>query len=648
METYENLAAFIIENVGGKDNIKSVTHCLTRLRFDLVDNEKINDGALAENKEVVTTQFAGGKYQVVIGTQVGDVHQEIERQLGGPLDTTTAPEEKGSLLDRFTSIITQVMTPILNVLCGCGIIAGLMAILVAAGVLGTEDGAYLVLNAMGNACLTFFPVLLGFTSARAFGMDPFVGMIIGAVLMFPGLSESMSSGDPLFTILGGTPLAMPVYHTFFGIPIMFPSSGYTSTVIPIIFATFIASKIEKIVHNALPKAARAFLTPAITVLVAGTIALLIVGPVSVILTNLISMGISFLLGVMPIVAYIVFALVYQPLVILGLHWALISVGLIEFAASGSTLLIGLIFPASFAHLAVCAAVMLRSKSERMRETSLAAVISACFCIIEPSIYGVTLPVKKRFGICMLSGTIGAIVIGLTNSNMYAIAMGVTGLASFINPTTGDMSGLFTCLLGVGITMVIAFAVTWITYRPSDDGDPEANTTSGDASTASRHNRVTIGSPVTGEVKELSAMSDPAFSGGAMGAGVCIVPSEGRVVAPCDGVVSSLFPTGHAIGIRGTSGIEVIVHVGVDTVRLPEGTFSKHVEQGVSVRRGDVLVTFNPQQITAAGCSLETAVIVSNSDDYLEILPISNETVNAGDDLLVAITPETSVAAPSAA
>lgn len=649
MNTYEALAIFVIDNVGGSANIKSVTHCLTRLRFDLADDSLIDNDALLHSKDVVTTQSVGGKFQVVIGAQVGEVCTEIERQLGGTSQDVGGQEESRNLLDRFTSLITQVMTPVLGVLCGCGIIAGLMAILSTVGLIASTDGAYLVLNVMGNACLTFFPVILGYTSAKAFKMNPFTGMILGCILVYPGLAASMSTGNALYTIFAGTPLATPIYQTFFGIPIMFPSSGYTSTVIPIIFATFVASKVERFANRTLPQASRMFVTPMVVILVAGIVALLVVGPVSIILTNLISMGLNGLLSVVPILAYILFALVYQPLVILGFHWALISLGLIEFASSGSTLLIALIFPASFAHLAVCAAVMLRSKSKVMRETSLAAVISACFCIIEPSIYGVTLPVKKRFGICMIAGTVGAVIMGLANSKMYAIAMGVTGLASFIDPSTGSTSGLIICLISIVATMVVGFALTWITYKPADDGMSDAVDDKGieSESLPARHEKVTICAPVSGIVSPLANMGDAAFSGGALGKGACIVPAEGRIVSPCDGDLTMVFPTGHALGITTSDGAEIIIHIGTNTVQMPQGTFHVHAEKGTHVTKGELLVTFDPKAVLDQGCNLETAVLVSNSSDYLDVLLVADGNVKEGADLLVALSrdPEPSNATP---
>lgn len=479
MKKNEPLALFIIDHVGGAENVAGVSNCLTRLRFDLLDQSKVDEDALRSHEGIVTTRYSGGRFQIVIGAHVGEVADAIASLIhpgakgGGDADEADARDRPASPIDRLTATITQVMTPILGVLGGCGMIAGLSSILLALGLISSGDGTHLALNALGNACLTFLPVLLGYTSAKAFGVDPFIGMVLGAFLMFPDLAEGMTAGEggPLYTVLDGTPLAVPVFRTFLGIPVLFPATGYTSTVIPIVFSVYLASFVQRRAISILPAAAHMFVVPAVVVLVAGILTLLLVGPVAVMLTNLIAWAVNGLLETAPIVAYLVIALVYQPLVIFGLHWALIGVGLLELSTTGSTIIIGLIFPASFAHLAVCAAVGLRSREGSLRATCLAAVISACFCIIEPSIYGVTLPVRKRFGICMVSAAAGALVIGLSQAPMFAIAMGVTGFASFIDPAGTGIGGMLSCLLAVAATMLIGFALAWTTFRPGEGAVP---------------------------------------------------------------------------------------------------------------------------------------------------------------------------------
>ena len=634
MGAYEGLVSFIIENVGGRENIKSVTHCLTRLRFVLVDDAKANPEKLNASKEIVTTQFAGGKYQVVIGTHVGDVFDELERALGGDTGSDDSDTEiKTSPLNRFISIITQTMTPILGVLGACGLIAAVKALLVTFGVIAEGDGVTLILNALGQACFTFLPVSLGYSSAKAFGMNPFTGMMLGGVLIFPGLAESMSSGDALFTVFSGTPMEIPVYKTFLGIPIMFPALGYSSTVIPIILTTWCCSKLEHICNSVLPKNARMNLTPMFILLVGGTLSLLIVGPVSVMLTNLLSWAINIMFEYARIPAIAIIAFVYQPLVVLGLHWSLISIGITEMASTGSSLLLAIIVPATFAYLAVCLAVALRTKVAAVRETSLAAAAPTIFCIIEPAIYGVCLPVKKRFGICMLAGTIGALIIGATNSPKYSSGMGVTDIPTFINPNNGDMTGMIWCLVAVAATIVAAFILAYVTYKPSDDGEVKNAPA---VPSAPRHGKVSIPSPMSGKVKALADMDDPAFAGGGMGEGVCIVPAKGEVVAPFDGEVTVMFPTGHAVGVKASDGTELMIHIGIDTVSLPEGTFTKHVKQGDRVRQGDVLVTFDPQAITKAGCSTDTAVIVPASTESMDVIVRVKDEAVIGEDLLTVV------------
>lgn len=639
MANYEKLVSFIIENVGGKENVENVTHCMTRLRFKLVDDTKVNEDALKANKEIVTAQHSGGRYQVVIGTHVGEVCEEVLKQLGQSVSTELEEGEKGSLLNRFTATITQTMVPILGVLGACGLISAIQAIMVVLGVVHEGDGAYLLFNAMGNACLTFLPVLLGYTSAKAFKMNPFVGMILGCVLVFPDLTASINSGDILYTLFEGSSFAMPVYKTLFGIPIMFPTNGYTSTVIPIIFATFFASKVEKFFDKIIPQAAKMYFVPMFTILVSSIVTILVIGPVSIILTNLISTCVTFLLEKCPIVAFIVVALIYQPLVVLGLHWALISVGIIEFMTAGNSLIIALIWPASFAHLAVCAAVYFRTKKQEMKETALPAVISACFCIIEPSIYGVTLPVKKRFGFCMIAGTIGAIIFGIANAPLYAVTMGVTGFPGYIDPTTGSIRGMIVSFIAVAVTMAVGFGLTWFTYKPEDDGIGKAEEKKEISEVKKERRKEFIYAPLCGNVKPLKEMQDPAFAGEGLGKGICIEPEEGKVVAPCDGVLNVVFPTGHAVGVTSEGGADVLVHVGTNTMQLPEGTFHTEKKQGDYVKKGETLITFDLDAIKKQGYNMETAVLISNTSDYLDIIELAKEKVNYQDELLATVVSE---------
>lgn len=633
MATYEKLASFIINNVGGKDNIENITHCMTRLRIKLKDTSKANRTELDNSKEIVSTQIAEGKLQVIIGTHVGDVYEEVIRQLGGNQNTDDE-ETKGSLMNRFAALITKIVVPSLGVLCACGIISGLNSVLVATGAIQSGDGTYLLLNAMGNACLTFFPIILGYTSAKAFGMDPFIGMIMGCVLVFPGLSDSINSGDAVGSVFSGA-MAMPIYKTFFGIPIIFPSNGYTSTVIPIILVNFIASKLEKWLKEHMPAVMRQFLVPFGTILVGCTIGILLIGPISMTIQNLLSIGLNFLLDKSKILATIVITAIYQPLVIFGLHWPLISLGIVEYMTNGCSLIVGTIFPASFTHMAACLATFLRTKSTKMKNISFPAFLSACFCIIEPSIYGVTLPVKKRFGFCIAGGIVGGLILMLSNSAMYAISMGVTGFVSFVNPTTKSFMGMIWAIIACASAFAVTFALTWITYKPGEDGKNEDDVVKTQVTNVV-HKKEVISSPLTGEVKPLSEMKDQAFANNDLGKGVCVTPSVGKIVSPCNGEIVSLFPTGHAIGIKSNDGAEILIHVGTNSFDLPKDIFTVKVKQGSLVQTGDVLVIFDLNKLKEAIEDIDTAVVVTNSKDYLDVIPTTQKEIKEKETLLTTV------------
>lgn len=632
MRKYEKLASFIINNIGGKDNIVNITHCMTRLRIKLKDNDKVNIEELESNNNIISCQKAEGKLQVIIGTQVGEVYEEIIKQIGKVKTNEGTSQEGNSLINRFAATITKIVVPALGVLCACGIIAGLNSVLIATGMIESGSGTNILLNAMGNACLTFFPVILGYTSAVAFGMNPFVGMILGAVLIFPNISTDMNSGKVMFSIFANSPFKMDVFKTFFGLPIIFPATGYTSTLIPIMLINLCASKIEKFLDKQLPDVTKQFLAPFLTILIAGTVGVLVIGPISMIIQNGLQAGLSLLMDKSQILAFALITLIYQPLVIFGLHWPLITLGLMEFASTGSSLIVAAIFPASFTHMAACLAVFLRTKNIKMRNIAFPAFLSACFCIIEPSIYGVTLPVKKRFGFCMVGGLVGGLILALSNSPMFAISMGTTGIMSFVNPQGSGFAGLVWCVIACVAAMIITFVLTWITYRDEEDAGSEE-----DAKAIKKLNtKETIVAPMNGTIKPLDDMDDIAFANGSLGKGVCIVPNEGKVFSPCSGKVTVIFPTGHAIGIKSDDGAEILIHIGTDLYDKKELLFKKYVRQGDIVKRGQLLVSFDLNKMKEKKLNADTAVIVSNTNDYLDILLNNATTVKVKDPIFTAV------------
>lgn len=626
MGKFDELSHFIIENVGGKDNIIGLTHCMTRLRFTLNDYSLANESKLKENKEIATAQKAGGQYQVVIGTHVGDVYTAILEKIG--TEKSVESSEKKSVLNSIIEIITKVITPILGVLLASGLIQGLLMILTFAGLLQETDGAYFILNAMGQAIFNFFPVILGYTSAKAFKLDPAIGIIIGAIIIFPGMVENLASGDAIITLFEGSFVATPVYQTFFGIPVMFPAMGYGSTVIPIIFIVFFASKINHFLKNKIPAVMAFTLVPFLTILITIPISLLAIGPITNMLSELISNSISALYGFSTIFTSFIVALIYQPLVILGLHWPLITLGLQNLGLNGSDYILPTLFTASFAQAAVVAAVYFRTQAKTQKEIAVPAFISALFCIIEPAIYGVTLQVKKRFVFSMLGGAIGGTFISAFGADMYAGVVGIFGFVSFLNPN-GEYSGLIISIVGVLISIIISFLLTYLIFDKKIEPKTEE---------AVHHKKSGLGekliySPLKGNVTKLENATDSAFANGLLGKGILFYPEGNQVVAPFDGMITTVFPTGHAVGITSTDGVEMLVHVGKDTVRLEGQYFKKLKEQGDLVKKGEAIVEFNLEAIKKENFSIETPVVITNSDKYANILITGSGFINYTDELI---------------
>ncbi len=626
MGKFDYLSNFIIENVGGEDNIIGLTHCMTRLRFSLNDYTLVNEAKLKENKAIATAQKAGGQYQVVIGTHVGDVYNSIIEKIG--TQKTIEDREKKGIINSIIEIITKVITPVLGVLLACGLVQGVLMILTFSGLLQENDGAYIILNAMGQSIFYFFPVILGYTSAKAFKLDPAIGIIIGTILVFPGMTESLASGDVVKTLFEGSFISTPVYQTFFGIPIMFPANGYASTVIPIIFIVYFASKINQFLKRKIPSVMAFTLVPFLTILITLPISLLIIGPITNMLSELISNGFSALYGISSILTSFLVALIYQPLVILGLHWPLITLGIQNLGSHGFDYILPMLFTASFAQTAVVAAVYFKTKSRAQKEIAVPALISALFCIIEPAIYGVTLPVKKRFVFSMIGGAIGGTFISILGADFYAGVVGIFGFVSFLNPS-GEYSGLIIAIIGVLISMIISFLLTYFTFNEEgelDRGKKMKHEMSG-------LGEIVIHSPLKGNVTELKNATDSAFANGLLGKGILFYPEGNQVIAPFDGEVTTIFPTKHAVGITSTDGIEMLIHVGKDTVNLQGKYFKKLKEQGDFIRKGEAIIEFELDAIKDAGFSTETPAVITNADQYDNILIVNSDFIDYSGEIM---------------
>jgi PTS system beta-glucosides-specific IIC component len=622
---YEQLAKDIIKNVGGKENVNSLAHCVTRLRFKLKDESKANTEVLKNMDGVVTVVKSGGQYQVVIGNHVPDVYAEVAEIGGFQSACSEASEEKMSVLNKFIDTVSGVFTPILGVLCATGMIKGFNALFVAFHILNSTDGTYQLLNATGDCLFNFFPIFLGYTAANKFKANKFIGMAIGAALVYPTLTGlTAAPAQPLYTLFAGTVIESPVYITFLGIPVILMS--YASSVIPIILATFVGAKIENGFKKIIPDVVKTFLVPFCTLLVIVPLTFIVIGPISTWAGKLLGAVTLAIYNLSPIIAGIFIGAFWQVFVIFGLHWGLVPIMINNLSVYGYDPVIALMFGASFAQTGVVGAILLKTKNKKLKSLCIPAFISGIFGVTEPAIYGITLPRKKPFILSCICGALGGAVLGVMGSKLYIFGgMGVFGIPSYIGPNGVD-NGFYGAIICVLASFLIGFLLMFFT-KFNDEETKEDN----------KENilvkQETLVSPLKGGVKPLSEVKDEAFSTGVLGKGIAIEPKEGKVVAPVDGVLTTLFPTGHALGITSENGAEILIHIGMDTVQLDGKYFYPKAKQGDTVKAGDILLEFDIKAIKEAGYSLITPVIITNSDKYLDVIETDQKTINYKDDLL---------------
>jgi beta-glucoside PTS system EIICBA component len=615
---YEQLAKDIIANVGGKENVSSVVHCVTRLRFKLRDESKANTEVLKNMDDVVTVMKSGGQYQVVIGNHVPDVYKAVTT-VGGFQGQTPVEEEegpKGSLLSRFIDMISSIFTPVLGVLAATGMIKGLNALFVAFGWLDNTSGTYQILNATGDALFYFLPIFLGYTAIKKFGGNPFVGMAIGAALVYPTLS-TLTAGEPLYTLFAGTMFQSPIYVTFLGIPVILMS--YSSSVIPIIISAFFAAKVEKWLKTVIPDVIKAFVVPMLTLLIVVPLTFIVIGPVATWAGNLLGQGTLAVYNVSPLIAGLLLGGFWQVFVIFGLHWGLVPIAFNNLATLGYDTILATVFAASFAQTGAVLAILLKTKNQKLKSLSIPAFISGIFGVTEPAIYGITLPLKKAFIMSCIAAGIGGAIAGATNVTGYIIGgLGIFGIPSYLSPEGIDL-GFYGAIISIVVGFIAGLVLTLLFGGINKEQQASKETTSAASEVAATKvqnvQNEEVVSPLNGEVIALSEVKDAAFSSGALGLGVAIEPSEGKLVAPVAGTVSALFPTKHAIGITTDAGADLLIHIGMDTVQLEGKFFTAHVSQGDYVKAGQLLIEFDMEQIKAAGKPLTTPIVVTNHKEF---------------------------------
>lgn len=652
-KNYDALAKMIIKDVGGKDNVISVVHCTTRLRFKLKDEKKANDDALKDTDGVVTVVKAGGQYQVVIGNEVADVYEAVLKEGGfsggGQVADDDLDDSNMSLMDKAIDLISGIFTPILGPMAAAGMIKGLTAMCASFGWLAKTSGTYEVLYAIGDGFFYFLPLILAITSAKKFKVDRFTAITIGAAMCYPAMVAMNSSKKVLFDLFNGTFLHSQVHATFLGIPII--SMNYTSTVIPIILAVWFASVVEKWCKKWIPTVVKTFLVPFVTLLIVVPLTFLIIGPLATWIGNALAAITSAVYNFSPVLAGILLGGFWQVFVIFGVHWGFVAVMMSNIAALDYDPILGLSLGASFAQIGVVLAILLQTKDQKLKGIALPAFLSGIFGVTEPAIYGVTLPRKKPFVLSCIAAGIGGGLIGFFGTKMYMMGgMGVFVIPAAIGPKTGVDMSVYGLMIAMAVSFVLGFILQMVLGKKSVDqaydekqaktvqevanqADTIAKAAPSLASTSDLNVSTELVSPLAGELLPLSEVKDEVFSSGAMGEGVAVEPSEGVLHAPADGKVVMTFPTGHAIGMKTSDGAEILMHIGMDTVNLQGHGFETLVAKGDEVKAGDELVKFDIDAIHAKGYVVTTPIVVTNSKDYEKITVVSQGNVKVGQEIL---------------
>lgn len=642
-------AADILTLIGGSDNVRASTHCATRLRLTLADEERADTAAVEALPEVLAVVRAAGQYQIVVGNDVPTVHRALQAELGqagwsqdvaragsrrkqsgggGPMaeGEVGARRPHGNLLNQFIELISSIFQPIVWALAATGLLKAFLSLGVQVGWLDEATPSYTILSAAADGVFLFLPVFLAVTAARRFGAHQFTAMAIAAALVHPSITALAEGGDPV---------------RFFGIPVAMMT--YTYSIIPIVVAVWIQSHLERGLNRVLPAVIRSFATPLLTVLVMVPGILITVGPLTISTSELLSQGINSLFDVAPWLAGAVVGGSYQILVIFGLHWGLDPISLSELSGQGYTLLMGPMVAPVFAQAAAALAVMLRTRSSARRKVAAPAVFSGFLAgVTEPAIYGVNLPLKRPFWFGIIGGIIGGAFAGAGGvaSTAY-VFFSVLSLPAFTS--IGSFSMM---LIGLALAVIVAFVLTFVffphealTAAPgeeedlepapgppgrSDEGvsdqEPEATTDARSAPEAHAGREETDGilAPVSGQLIALDSVDDKVFASGALGKGFGIVPEDGHVHAPVSGTLLTVQSSGHAYGIATDDGHELLVHIGIDTVQLDGRGFHAAVSRGDRVEVGDLLALVDLDVIAEAGYDPTVLVVLLDSGDIDEL------------------------------
>ncbi|MCC2661667.1 MAG: beta-glucoside transporter subunit [Arthrobacter sp.] len=622
---YRSLAGDILHEVGGEANIAGATHCATRLRLKLRDEAKADKAAIEKLPGVITVMQAGGQYQIVIGDNVPTVYAELGKitKLTGDAQTDEEPAPHGNLFNRFIDLISSIFSPIIWPLAAAGLLKAFLSMATQFGWLDPASQTNTILAATADALFYFLPIFLAVSASKRFKTNQFTSMAIAGALVYPSIVALAAQTEPV---------------SFVGIPVVM--MNYTSSVIPIIVAVWLQGYLERFLNRTLPSAIRNFTTPLLTLLVMVPLVLLTVGPVTTYAAQGLSAGINAAFTYVPWLAGGIMGGFWQVFVLFGLHWGLVPGMLNEISTQGHSLLLGPLLSAVLAQAAATLAVFVRTRNKARRTVAGPAALSGFLAgITEPAIYGVNLPLKKPFYFGIAGGVVGGAIAAAGGSAATSFVFpSLLGLPAF-----SQVGNFALQLLGTGIAVVIAFALTFF-FGPreveaavtSDAGTALPATAAGTPSApasvpaSAAAGTVDVLAPVAGRAVALADVQDKVFASGAMGKGLGIVPADGHIYSPISGTIKAAMKTGHAYGIKSDDGLEVLVHIGIDTVQLQGRGFESAVTRGQQVRAGDLLAVVDLAVVAEAGYDTTTLVMVTNTAQLDSVEPVDGGNLAQGD------------------
>lgn len=610
---YRKSAAGVLEQIGGKDNIVSAAHCATRLRLVIADNSKCNKQALEDVEGVKGVFEASGQLQIIFGTGVANkVYDEFIALSGASAaskeDVKAAAAQKGNPFQRFIKTLGDIFVPIIPAIVASGFLMGIMeslTFMINNGYLNiSTDGALYVLASMfSNTAYVFLPVLIGFSGGKVFGGNPFLGGIIGMIMVHPNLQNA-------WTMTGGIDRYLDVFGLW-----QIPMVGYQGHVISVIIAVFVMCQIEKFLHKRVPAMFDLFVTPLCSVFITGFLTLTIIGPVfNMVETNIIS-GIQALISIPFGIGSLVMGALYAPTVITGIHhmYSIIDLGQIQ--QFGYTYWLPLASAANIAQGAAALAVALKTRDQKLKSMALPSSLSAFMGITEPAIFGVNVRFFRPFICACIGGGVGAMFASITH--LGASGTGVTGIFGLLLCLGSPVKYILMFMIAAGVSFVLTWLFGYKDEPKTANNAPAPEKASVEKVTVTAANgSSSVQAPLTGKAVTLAETGDETFAAEVLGKGYAIDPTEGKAFAPCAGTVSTLM--GHAIGLECDNGLEILIHIGIDTVQLNGKHYQPHVTEGQHVQAGDLLMEFDIAAINKAGYKTITPVIVTNSEDYGDI------------------------------